>query len=471
MNTAQKMMSALENVSCQEISQKNVNQVWPQLLKSLRECHFAALDFEFSGIGSKSVFQLPNVEDRYKAIAEAAKSRAILSFGISLFKLTKKKKESVDGPETNNALTYDVHNYNIFTSCFDEYEQEEDAINFLISHGFDFDRQISEGMPYYKGNDMEEDIDANSNSVRSFFAEILKREIPIVVHNGFIDLVFMYQSFYCQLPATLQTFLCNLREMFPVGVYDTKYIAEYQDRMDSSFLEYVFHEKQIRNLEKKVACKPHIELIFSLPDDGGSYFLTRNLKTVIGAEKPEGVIVCKNYTSHGWCRKGTSCPQSHDIHLILSEKTKSKGMKKKMNALKQMVGSNAENSENKVAVNQSSNETKAIETQNGKKEDEIEEKKPEVNPMNVKNGLHSSGFDAFMTGYCFAVNHAIHGETNIDSTCVYRASKLKFKNLVFNLYLTGKDQPLRVAKSAYAEPSKNHTQKMARIKNKANITC
>ncbi len=52
--------------------------------------------------------------------------------------------------------------------------------------------------------------------------------------------VYLYQNLYAQLPVTLEAFVADLSEMFPAGIFDTKYLADYVCRTPSSFLEFVF---------------------------------------------------------------------------------------------------------------------------------------------------------------------------------------------------------------------------------------
>jgi len=49
-------------------------------------------------------------------------------------------------------------------------------------------------------------------------------------------------SFYADLPPKLSTFLADLSDMFPGGLFDTKYISDYMTRERSSFLAYLFRK-------------------------------------------------------------------------------------------------------------------------------------------------------------------------------------------------------------------------------------
>ena len=81
------------------------------------------------------------------------------------------------------------------------------------------------------------------NTASDLFFEILRSSKAIVLHNGILDLVFLYQNFYTDLPPSLSTFVADLSVMFNAGVIDTKYIAEYHIESSATYLNYIFKKR------------------------------------------------------------------------------------------------------------------------------------------------------------------------------------------------------------------------------------
>ena len=192
---------------------------------------------ELSGLGNRKRLNATDLEERYQNTGNVAKTRSVISLGLSMFKLFKSKGETED-PD----FTFHVQTFNILTLCSEDYIVEPGSLKFLVEHGFDFCKQYAEGLPYYRGADRNS-IPSNEDFVRQVFMEIIRQKKPVVLHNGFIDLVFLYQNFYAQLPQTVTSFAADLAEMFPNGIYDTKYISDYVCRKPASFLEYVFRSQ------------------------------------------------------------------------------------------------------------------------------------------------------------------------------------------------------------------------------------
>ena len=139
---------------------------------------------------------------------------------------------------------------------------------FLLEHGFDFNKQFAKGIPYTPGplkmrkkerkficevfiqytvHTVQGDlsiqiIERECVSVHNLVATILATGKPLVVHNGWIDLLFLYGNFYAPLPPSLGTLMADMSEMFEGGVYDTKAIAQLEVAEEATFLEYLFRK-------------------------------------------------------------------------------------------------------------------------------------------------------------------------------------------------------------------------------------
>ena len=94
------------------------------------------------------------VEDRYKYMCEVAQSRAILSLGISCFKLKKKKMNNeTECKESGTKLNIRIKTFNIVVLCTENFVVEPMSLTFLVGHGFDFNKQYARGVPYSRGDD------------------------------------------------------------------------------------------------------------------------------------------------------------------------------------------------------------------------------------------------------------------------------------------------------------------------------
>ena len=72
-------------------------------------------------------------------------------------------------------------------------------------------------------------------------AKLIECKTSIVLHNGLLDLLYIYHNFIGPLPHNFATFTGKLCGLFP-RVYDTKYIADYHTKESASYLEYLYHK-------------------------------------------------------------------------------------------------------------------------------------------------------------------------------------------------------------------------------------
>lgn len=134
------------------------------------------------------------------------------------------------------------------------------------------------------------------------------------MHNGLIDLVFLYHNFYCDLPNDLQTFIADLVELFPSGIFDTKYIADFHEGLSRSYLEYLFYEKYFHftnrefqfnlsflfrqrfNIERKM--KGQVSVDFSFPPFPSNLMIDvefKDLSTKLFTNSNTPIDVCHDY--------------------------------------------------------------------------------------------------------------------------------------------------------------------------------
>lgn len=472
-----------------DVHNDNFKELWPAMVVALKTSSFIALDTELSGLGNRKSLLAESIEDRFKAICHAARSRSILSLGFACYKKIDNKA----------ADSYLVQVYNLTLLCSEEYIIEPQSVQFLVQHGFDFNKQYAHGIPYLKGNN-KAGSDNQGVHIRALFTELLRAKKPLVLHNGLIDMAFLYQSFYAHLPEQLATFTADLSEMFPAGIYDTKYVTEFELRLTASYLEYAYKKCKLDNSRGLMSgsAGPHVKVEFC--QYGGhmsSYVDFRECPDVASSEGQ--AEICERFSAFGWCPNGTQCPLSHDTDLIVLQDEMNKEDKRKKRKRQRNKKKGGEDSsvfegapENKMphmetdAQEKSVNEpnmnegdehknsgsvpTSAVKTSdvdNGAEsmEQDITKKSVTFSPQKKKpdTGTHRAGFDAFMTGFIFAHSCAIDRKTEAredESEIAEQEEEQWLSSCVNKVYLSGKSVPLIIVKSSFAKSSKAHLQKI-----------
>lgn len=486
-------MGSLERVPCIHVDKNNIETMWPTITSSIKHCHWIGLDLELSGIGNKNNFGLKEVDERYAAFKEVSKTRGIVAIGLSTFQFlpmankrllkTRKTEDEIlnsndiegwsdcEDSEAEEDLSWPFvsNSFNILSRCTDETVLEGDAKSFLENHSFDFERQEKFGIEYNRTHAVEVSKDElETPSLKNLLYRIILSRKPVVFHNGFIDLMFLYQNLYLDLPSKMETFLCNCHDIFISGIYDTKYITEHELKFESTFLEYVYYFQQRNNVDNMMAERRHLWLTF--PDY--SYSISpdlkpgidveyRNMKTKIMERRPENIEVCKHYGYHGWCPDAADCKKSHNIDLFLDQK-RVKSMKKKKQKL-------TSHQKSQLLTLSNFNEALVIADSNGT---EVTDDTVEENFLQslgkVKSGAHQSGYDAFMTGYVFGtIVYGVCFSPPFDQPL--SAKTLGLKEIVNKLFLSGKTYPLRVGKSQYDKPSKDCQHKLTSLREKSKL--
>ncbi|RIA97309.1 ribonuclease CAF1 [Glomus cerebriforme] len=425
-----------------DVTKENLTSVQHIIEQALNCASFIALDTEFTGLGGKEAnTRAPNIEERYVNLCKVVKTHALVAFGLTVFE---EVTNDVQGVSESLEKQYNVHNFNFNLLSQVDHIISPQSLQFLSDSGFDFNKQIRKGIPYTPGCDKSNSNVNDPNSImRSLFSYILTRNVPIVVHNGFLDLIYLYYSFYTDLPSKLNTFIADLSEMFSGGIIDTKYIADFVTREKSSFLAYLFRKYEREQVDNKFSGnKEYLFLI--IQDDtknthnNNQVFQSNQLEISITnfseekfSNRPQNINYCEQYALHGFCKQRMRCGNSHDLDFILDSQAKEAETKRKKRKLNQ----------NRIQVSkdvyQSTEYVSASEPPTL-----LPSTKPDQFEM-----YHSAYFDAYMTGFIFARQILKYSKTKVMN---------EYKN---KLYLIGKNLPLLVEKSQFSKTSDGHNKK------------
>eukprot|EP01112_Ceratiomyxa_fruticulosa_P015679 TRINITY_DN4641_c0_g2_i1.p1 TRINITY_DN4641_c0_g2~~TRINITY_DN4641_c0_g2_i1.p1 ORF type:complete len:461 (-),score=78.99 TRINITY_DN4641_c0_g2_i1:42-1424(-) len=441
-----------------EVTEDNIADVFPQVISAIEQSSFLAIDTEFTGMGdrlSRRSCSDQNIEDRYLGLVNVARKQALLELGLSVFSYSEKQ-------ENQKCVTMEVKTFTFLLLRQDIFEVTPESLTFLAQNGMDFNKLFSKGIRFtppsverynngmsntssnssfnYSDNQKEFTL-SPQDMMRKIFQQLVNATPEIVLHNGILDLLFVFFSFRGDLPLTLPAFVFQVTNLFP-HIYDTKYIAEFQTEETATFLEYLLNKCERKNEKQKLSGDWHIESI-----SPGILTSARELP-----QTTKGTSICLHYARHGYCRNGITCDESHDINKILDHEEEKENKKKR----KRTVPSSNNNLPNETpttklqskeelasttrisdTLNTANNESELAQTVLS-----VDNKSSGDNSGAKRSGrrIHGAGNDAFMTGFIFAFFCNAFDEKAIQY----------FEN---TMYLVRKDFPLLLQKTPFNQPS------------------
>lgn len=483
----------VNNIRVLRVTTRGAERGWSllsQAVSELRPDGFVSLDTEFSGLAETSDIEHSDLRVRYGAIRAMADSRALLSLGVSFFNPVKSPSPASE----NDTPTYEVLALDFLLKCNSPFSVTANAGQFLVSHGFDFNDMFENGIEYTRASTEKTQHENMQNMPfrwgpppRGLLWRIGKAAVPIIVHNGFMDLALLYAAFHDRLPDTLDEFVSKLLDSVPAGIFDTKVLATAPGNETASFLSYLFAKAVLR-----------------------SSFMVRNRKNlppdcmvnpVQTLQKKDNSMLCPLYAIRGYCPAGTKCTNLHDPFMVVRQieqgclpKTKKEALafhkrqrkaekalqkatqkvaSKKLNkkARRRLIAeeqsrksgplsvaaenntlSNPSTAASSIAPNPANEDGHSDKTEVGRRVNPVsppfaETKTSEQGASGLANGLllnrlaekaHSAGWDAFCTGYCFA-NYKLSLESSALAKCRNR------------IHLIRKKHPLLLCKSNFLD--------------------
>ncbi|ORZ00362.1 ribonuclease CAF1 [Syncephalastrum racemosum] len=372
------------SVAYNEVNNENLSTIYDNVLAKVASADAIALDTEFTGFCARVV---KHMDQRYESLAAVVRSHAILSVGLTTI--------------ANTSDGFLVDNFELLTTRSGTFQVDTKNLQFLAENGFNFTRHFMLGMGYEPGvpSAALESATTKEKSARGLFRDILRlirsKRIPIVVHNGFLDLMYIYHSFITELPAQFKTFVADLLDVFPGGIYDTKYLTAQVLYEQRTFLAYLFCKFQRKSVDWSLT----VQNALVLPQPSRK-------------RKREPEKICRSYSNYGYCPNGRLCLDSHDLDRILDRD------EKKLNT----------SSDSKADASASRLET-----------EQVENIAKETSTLAAQDD-HASYFDAYMTAYVFChLTKALEPDA--------------MKQEINRVYLMRLNVPLRLVESIYAKPS------------------
>ncbi|KAG0003466.1 Target of EGR1, member 1 (Nuclear) [Modicella reniformis] len=440
-----------------QVTKHNLPQLQPKIFELLKQAEFIALDAEFTGLGPKrKATTATDIQERYHNLCELAKSHALIAFGLSIFiksvpsgsSLTSTKDtEGAAKVDEDLERSYLVHNFNFSMLSENDYTVSPNSMIFLAENGLDLNQWILEGIPYTGGDRL---VNEGGRELEAYAC---------------IRLCY-FLSFYASLPPKLSTFVADLSDMFPGGLFDTKYISDYITRERASFLAFLFRKYERYNIRAKDGIEPTAKQVYSTFDVQPRLVLPAvqgNREAVVPATKSGNSLVpyCEGYAFHGVCKMSMRCGLSHDLDLILDaeeqQQVKKRGKRKRRHGSTDSQGADGGENRASLEIESSSNATEAGNTNQSK---DVAPKTngqglldmppiatvapPAENVLQPGEKFHSAYFDAFMTGAVFSHQMDQHRPDDIEAQARNK------------LYLIGKSIPLMIEKSAFAKFSPEH---------------
>ncbi|XP_068214428.1 poly(A)-specific ribonuclease PARN-like [Palaemon carinicauda] len=123
-----------------EVTKHNFKTILPKVVDAIEGCDFVAIDGEFTGLRTvhNNLNELDTVEERYAKIRHSAQNFGMIQFGLSTFRFVPTKKK-----------------YSHATYCFYILAKpgagelfDTGSLNFLANNGFDFNKLFKEGISY-----------------------------------------------------------------------------------------------------------------------------------------------------------------------------------------------------------------------------------------------------------------------------------------------------------------------------------
>mmetsp|Transcript_7526 Transcript_7526/g.23924 ORF Transcript_7526/g.23924 Transcript_7526/m.23924 type:complete len:430 (+) Transcript_7526:96-1385(+) len=191
-------------------------------VSDIESADFVALDFEFSGLflQTERDKRILSIEDLYDKCAESIPEFLALQLGLSCA-----RRRQEDG-----IWELRSHEFNLWPQERRIFTADLQSLRFLRAHGFDFNAYFASAYKYARVPPADTDQAASMRRLppthaTRVVAALRKSRVPLIFHNGMLDLVHFYDKFVGVLPDESKEFCEAWTAQFPL-LFDTRFIAQ-----------------------------------------------------------------------------------------------------------------------------------------------------------------------------------------------------------------------------------------------------
>ena len=117
------------------------------------------------------------------------------------------------------------HEFNLWPSTRQLFMSDFKSLRFLRENGFDFNSYLEFGFSYSRLPEAHQSKKARKFNANQLVQALRDCKVPLVVHNGFLDLLHLFHSFIGDLPSECCDFFQSWVQHFP-STFDTRLLAQ-----------------------------------------------------------------------------------------------------------------------------------------------------------------------------------------------------------------------------------------------------
>ncbi|CAE7561653.1 STE23, partial [Symbiodinium necroappetens] len=191
-------------------------QIFSTCLSDIEVADFVALDLEFSGLFVDHQRGPQVLEAYFARCVESVPKFLALQLGLCCVQFQKEKQ----------VWELRTHEFDLWPQDRRLFTVDLQSLQFLRTHGFDFNAFLERAHPYSRLPPLGHKLAGNAHVKATPVLQALRdAKVPVVLHNGLLDMLHLYDKFLGDLPADPESFGKAWVEHFSL-LFDTRVLAQ-----------------------------------------------------------------------------------------------------------------------------------------------------------------------------------------------------------------------------------------------------